>query len=132
MYFTSPNEYYARGFNLRNNVHVPQTPLDLKIRLGRQIARQYVKQISPYHETAELLVQDGNSVAVNLITGNAYQEAVAFLQALNGRTAADEHNLGLAFEAGGKISQARKHYETALEMDNNNAVFKDALTRTGN
>ena len=132
LYFTNPNEYYARGFNLRNNVQVPQTPLDLKIRLGRQIARQYVKQISPYHETAELLVQDGNSVAVNLIRGNAYQEAVAFLQALNERTAADEHNLGLAFEAGGEISQARKHYENALKMDNNNAVFKAALTRTGN
>jgi tetratricopeptide (TPR) repeat protein len=131
LYFTNPNEYYARGFNLRNNVQVPQTPLDLKIRLGRQIARQYVKQISPYQETTELLVQDGNSVAVNLIRGNAYQEAIAFLQALNERTAEDEHNLGLAFEAGGEISQARIHYETALEMDNNNVVFKAALTRTG-
>jgi len=130
--FTNPTEYFARGFNLRNNVQVPQTPLDLKIRLARQVARQYVKQISPYYETAELHVQDGNSVAVNLIRGNAYQEAVAFLQALNKRTAEDEHNLGLAFEAGGKISQARKHYENALKMDNNNPVFKAALTRTVN
>jgi len=106
--------------------------LDLKIRLGRQVARQYVKQISPYQERAELLVQDGNSVAVNLIRGNAYQEAVIFLLALNERTAEDEHNLGLAFEAAGEISQARKHYETALKMDNNNPVFKAALTRTIN
>ena len=132
LYFTNPSEYYARGFNLRNNVHVPQTPLDLKIRLGQQIARKYVKQISPYHEMAELIVQDGNSVAVNLIRGNAYQEAVAFLKAFNGRTAADEHNLGLAFEATGEIKQAKKHYETALKMDNNNAVFKAALARIGN
>jgi len=130
--FTNPTEYFARGFNLRNNVQVPQTPLDLKIRLGRQVARQYVKQISPYQESAELLVQDGNSIAVNLIRGNAYQEAVAFLLALNERTAEDEHNLGLAFEAAGEISQARKHYETALKMDNNNPVFKAALTRTIN
>ena len=130
--FTNPTEYFARGFNLRNNVEVPQTPLELKIRLGRQVARQYVKQISPYQERAELLVQDGNSVAVNLIRGNAYQEAVAFLLALNERTAEDEHNLGLAFEAAGEISQARKHYETALKMDSNNPVFKAALTRTIN
>ena len=130
--FTNPTEYFARGFNLRNNVEVPQTPLELKIRLGRQVARQYVKQISPYQERAELLVQDGNSVAVNLIRGNAYQEAVAFLLALNERTAEDEHNLGLAFEATGEISQARKHYETALKMDSNNPVFKAALTRTIN
>ena len=130
--FTNPTEYFARGFNLRNNVEVPQTTLELKIRLGRQVARQYVKQISPYQERAELLVQDGNSVAVNLIRGNAYQEAVAFLLALNERTAEDEHNLGLAFEAAGEISQARKHYETALKMDSNNPVFKAALTRTIN
>ena len=130
--FTNPTEYFARGFNLRNNVEVPQTPLELKIRLGRQVARQYVKQISPYQERAELLVQDGNSVAVNLIRGNAYQEAVAFLLALNERTAEDEHNLGLAFEAAGEILQARKHYETALKMDSNNPVFKAALTRTIN
>ena len=130
--FTNPTEYFARGFNLRNNAKVPQTTLELKIRLGRQVARQYVKQISPYQERAELLVQDGNSVAVNLIRGNAYQEAVAFLLALNERTAEDEHNLGLAFEATGEISQARKHYETALKMDSNNPVFKAALTRTIN
>jgi len=130
--FTNPTEYFARGFNLRNNAKVPQTTLELKIRLGRQVARQYVKQISPYQERAELLVQDGNSVAVNLIRGNAYQEAVAFLLALNERTAEDEHNLGLAFEAAGEISQARKHYETALKMDSNNPVFKAALTRTIN
>ena len=130
--FTNPTEYFARGFNLRNNVEVPQTPLELKIRLGRQVARQYVKQISPYQERAELLVQDGNSVAVNLIRGNAYREAVAFLLALNERTAEDEHNLGLAFEAAGEILQARKHYETALKMDSNNPVFKAALTRTIN
>ena len=96
------------------------------------MARQYVKQISPYQESAELLVQDGNSIAGNLIRGNAYQEAVAFLLALKERTAEDEHNLGLAFEATGEISQARKHYETALKMDNNNPVFKAALTRTIN
>ena len=130
--FTNPTEYFARGFNLRNNAKVPQTTLELKIRLGRQVARQYVKQISPYQERAELLVQDGNSVAVNLIRGNAYQEAVAFLLALNERTAEDEHNLGLAFEAAGEILQARKHYETALKMDSNNPVFKAALTRTIN
>ena len=130
--FTKPTEYFARGFNLRNDVQVPQTPLDLKIRLGREVARQFTKQISPYQETAELLVQDGNSVAVNLIRGNAYHEAVAFLQALDERTAEDEHNLGLAFEAKGEISQARKHYENALKMDEGNSVFKEALTRTVN
>jgi len=128
--FTNPTEYFARGFNLRQNAHVPQTSLDLKITLGRQVARKYVKQISPYHETAELLVEDGNSVAVTLIRGNAYQEAIAFIQGMNERTAADEYNLGLAYEAGGEISQARKHYKLALKQDGNNEVIKAAVNRT--
>jgi hypothetical protein len=80
--FASPTEYFARGFNLKQNVQVPQTSLDLKIKLGRQVAQTYVKQISPFHETADLLVQDGNTVASTLIRGNAYQEAVAYLQGL--------------------------------------------------
>ena len=130
--FTNPTEYFARGFNLRQNVQVPQTSLELKIRLGRQVAREYVKQISPYHETAELLVQDGNSIAATLIRGNAYQEAVSFLQGLDERSAADEYNLGLSFEAGGKISQARKHYELALKKDGNNEEIKAAVKRTQN
>jgi hypothetical protein len=71
--FTNPTEYFARGFNLKQNVQVPQTSLDLKIKLGRQVAQTYVKQISPFHETADLLVQDGNTVASTLIRGNAYQ-----------------------------------------------------------
>ena len=130
--FTNPTEYFARGFNLKQNVQVPQTSLDLKIKLGRQVAQTYVKQISPFHETADLLVQDGNTVASTLIRGNAYQEAVAYLQGLEELTAKDEYNLGLAFEASGEIPQARNHYELALKRETSNQDFKDAVKRTRN
>ena len=130
--FISPTEYFARGFNLEQNIQVPQTALDLKIRLGRQVARKYVEQISPYHETADLLVQDGDPVAVTLIRGNAYQEAITYLKGLDGRTAEDEYNLGLAFEASGEIYQAGKHYDLALKQDKSNQIFKDAVKRTRN
>ena len=130
--FTSPTEYFARGFNLEQNIQVPQTALDLKIRLGRQVARKYVEQISPYHETADLLVQDGDSVAATLIHGNAYQEAITYLQGLDGRAAEDEYNLGLAYEASGEIHQAGKHYELALQQETSNQIFRDAVKRTRN
>lgn len=130
--FTSPTEYFARGFNLEQNIQVPQTALDLKIRLGRQVARKYVEQISPYHETADLLVQDGDSVAATLIRGNAYQEAITYLQGLDGRAAEDEYNLGLAYEASGEIYQAGKHYELALQQETSNQIFRDAVKRTQN
>jgi len=128
--FTSPTEYFARGFNLEQNIQVPQTALDLKIRLGRQVVRKYVEQISPYHETADLLVQDGDPVAATLIRGNAYQEAITYLQGLDGRAAEDEYNLGLAFEASGEIYQAGKHYELALKQETSNQIFKNAVKRT--
>jgi len=130
--FTNPTEYFARGFNLRQDVGVPQTALDMRIRLGREVAEKFVRQISPYHETADLIILDGNPVAVTLIRGNAYQEAIAFLQSQDDRTAEDEYNLGLAFEANGEIPLARKHYQLALKQDNEKQEFKDALRRTQN
>ena len=130
--FTNPTEYFARGFNLRQDVGVPQTVLDMRTRLGREVAEKFVRQISPYHETADLIVLDGDPVAVTLIRGNAYQEAIAFLQSKDDRSAEDEYNLGLAFEANGEIPLARKHYHLALKQDNENQDFKDALRRTKN
>ena len=128
--FTNPTEYFARGFNLRQDVGVPQTVLEMRTSLGREAAEKFIRQISPYHETADLIVLDGNPVAVTLIRGNAYQEAIAFLQSQDDRSAVDEYNLGLAFEANGEIPSARKHYQLALKQDNENQEFKDALRRT--
>ena len=45
--FTNPTEYFARGFNLRQDVGVPQTVLDMRIRLGKEVADKFVRQISP-------------------------------------------------------------------------------------
>ena len=75
---------------------------------------------------------DGNPVAVSLIRGNAYQEAIAFLQNQDARSAEDEYNLGLAFEANGEIQMARKHYQLALNQDEEKQEIKDALRRTKN
>ena len=130
--FTNPTEYFARGFNLRQDVGVPQTVLDMWIKLGKEVAEKFVRQISPYQETADLIVLDGNPVAVSLIRGNAYQEAISYLQSQDDRSAEDEYNLGLAFEANGEIPSARKHYQLALKKDNENQEFKDALRRTKN
>ena len=130
--FTNPTEYFARGFNLKQNGKVPQTSLDLKIKLGRNVSQKFVKQISPFHETADFQIQDGNTIAATLIRGNAYLEAIAYLQGLEERNAKDEYNLGLAFEANGEISQARTQYQLALRRDKNNQFFIDAVKRTRN
>ena len=130
--FANPTEYFARGFNLRQDVGVPQTLMDMRIKLAREAAKNFVRQISPYNETADLNILDGNPVAVSLIRGNAYQEAIAFLQNQDDRSAEDEYNLGLAFEANGEIQMARKHYQLALNQDEEKQEIKDALIRTKN
>ena len=130
--FTNPTEYFARGFNLRQDPSVPQTVLDMRIRLAREAAEKFVRQISPYNEKADLIILDGNPVAVALIRGNAFQEAIGFLKRLDTRSAEDEYNLGLAFEANGEIQMARKHYQLALNQDEGSQVFEDALIRTKN
>ena len=128
--FANPTEYFARGFNLRQDVGVPQTLMDMRIKLAREAAKNFVRQISPYNETADLNVLDGNPVAVTLIRGNAYQEAIAFLQNQDDRSVEDEYNLGLAFEANGEIKMARKHYQLAFNQDKEIQEIKDALKRT--
>jgi len=130
--FTNPTEYFARGFNLRQDVGVPQTVLEMRAKLCREVAEKFIRQISPYHETADLIVLDGNPVAVTLIRGNAYKEAIAFLQSQDDRSAEDDYNLGLAFEANGEIQMARKHYQLALKQNDQIQELKDALRRTKN
>ena len=130
--FADPTEYFARGFNLRQDVGVPQTLMDMRIKLAKEVAKNFVRQISPYNETADLNILDGNPVAVTLIRGNAYQEAIAFLQNQDDRSAEDEYNLGLAFEANGEIQMARKHYQLALKQDEEKQEIRDALIRTKN
>ena len=128
--FTNPSEYFSRGFNLRSDDNVPQTVLEMRIMLAMKAAEKFVRQISPYNETADLIVLEGNPVAVALIRGNAYQEAITFLQNLDDRSAEDDYNLGLAFEANGEIKMARIHYQIALKKDEQSKEFKDALRRT--
>lgn len=130
--FSDPTEYFARGFNLKQNVFVPETSLGIRIRLGRQVAKKYVKQISPYHEKIKLTIKDGNEVGVKLIRGNAFREAISFLQGLSELSPEDEYNLGLAFEAIGKISKARTQYISALGREPDEKIYKDAVNRTRN
>jgi Flp pilus assembly protein TadD len=99
------------------------------IRLSRQSAEKYLKQISPYEEETQLILLSGNEVGMNLIRGNAYQEAIAYLQELDQKTAEDEYNLGLAYEATGNSGQARIHYETALQQSPGNSQILEALSR---
>ena len=80
-------------------------------------------------EAAALELLSGDPVAVALIQGNAYEDAIAWLQGRGSREAEDEYLLGLAYEATGQLPQARIHYEEAHHLDSGSSVIQEALER---
>jgi len=122
-------QYLAQGYNLRHDSKVPLSNLDLQYRLTEQIAREYVSQVVPTFRKADMSIDDdGDEVSITLLKGNAYEEAVAYLQGRKDRTASDDYNLGLAYEVLGQRQQARTFYESANRRYSED-LYEEALNR---
>ena len=122
-------QYLAQGYNLRHDSKVPLSNLDLQYRLTEQIAREYVSQVVPTFRKADMSIDgDGDEVSITLLKGNAYEEAVAYLQGRKDRTASDDYNLGLAYEVLGQRQQARIFYESANRRYSED-LYEEALNR---
>ena len=123
-----PDEYLAQGLHLRRDVRVPMLRLEIQARLAKDVSRRLLQTISDTSEAASLQLLSGDAVAVVLMQGNAYEDAIAWLQGIP-RGAEDEYLLGLAYEATGQLRQARIHYEDARRLDSGNSVIQEALKR---
>ena len=122
-------QYLAQGYNLKRDSRVPLSNLDLQYRLTDQIAREYVSQVIPTFRKADMSIDsDGDEVGTTLLQGNAYEEAITYLQGRKDRTASDDYNLGLAYEALGQRQQARTFYELANRRDSEE-LYEEALNR---
>ena len=122
-------QYLAQGYNLRRDSRIPLSNLDLQYRLTEQIAREYVSQVVPTFRKADMSIDDdGDEVSITLLKGNAYEEAVAYLQGRKDRTASDDYNLGLAYEVLGQRQQARTFYESANRRYSED-LYEEALNR---
>lgn len=129
MIIENQEQYLAQGYNLKRDSRVPLSNLDLQYRLTDQIAREYVSQVIPTFRKADMSIDsDGDEVGTTLLQGNAYEEAITYLQARKDRTASDDYNLGLAYEALGQRQQARTFYESANRRDSED-LYEDALNR---
>jgi|APSaa5957512535_1039671.scaffolds.fasta_scaffold09137_3 tetratricopeptide (TPR) repeat protein len=124
-----PDEFLARGGNLKQHLAVPETALDIKHRLAKMIVDDYLQKISKYSVEAVLEVAAGDSVAVNYMNGNAYEKAINRLEGLEERSEADSYNLALSYESIGERSQATKYYQEALDKNPENAIYKEAIDR---
>ena len=122
-------QYLAQGYNLKRDSRIPLSNLDLQYRLTDQIAREYVSQVIPTFRKADMSIDsDGDEVGTTLLQGNAYEEAITYLQGRKDRTASDDYNLGLAYEALGQRQQARTFYESANRRDSEE-LYEEALNR---
>ena len=122
-------QYLAQGYNLKRDSRVPLSNLDLQYRLTDQIAREYVSQVIPTFRKADMSIDsDADEVGTTLLQGNAYEEAITYLQGRKDRTASDDYNLGLAYEALGQRQQARTFYESANRRDSEE-LYEEALNR---
>ena len=129
MIIENQEQYLAQGYNLKRDSRVPLSNLDLQYRLTDQIAREYVSQVIPTFRKADMSIDsDGDDVGTTLLQGNAYEEAITYLQGRKDRTASDDYNLGLAYEALGQRQQARTFYELANRRDSEE-LYEEALNR---
>ena len=129
MIIENQEQYLTQGYNLKRDSRVPLSNLDLQYRLTDQIAREYVSQVIPTFRKADMSIDsDGDEVGTTLLQGNAYEEAITYLQGRKDRTASDDYNLGLAYEALGQRQQARTFYELANRRDSEE-LYEEALNR---
>ena len=129
MIIENQEQYLAQGYNLERDSRVPLSNLDLQYRLTDQIAREYVSQVIPTFRKADMSIDsDGDEVGTTLLQGNAYEEAITYLQGRKDHTASDDYNLGLAYEALGQRQQARTFYESANRRDSED-LYEEALNR---
>ncbi len=129
MIIENQEQYLTQGYNLKRDSRVPLSNLDLQYRLTDQIAREYVSQVIPTFRKADMSIDsDGDGVGTTLLQGNAYEEAITYLQGRKDRTASDDYNLGLAYEALGQRQQAKTFYESANRRDSED-LYEEALNR---
>jgi len=124
------NAFQEKGYLLKQNDSVPLLSLDLRTRLASAMAKDYVKKISRHHETTVLTVANGDSTAINLIHGNAYEEAINHLENLKKPLSKEDlYNLALSYESVGEFSQAREYYEDGLSKNPGEEIFQEGIKR---
>ena len=127
--FMDPDEFLAKGGNLKQANNLPDTLLEIKYKLAEDIINQFVPKISKHNVETIVYVAPGDSAGTNLINGNAYQKAINYLENLAEKSDADNYNLGLAYESVGERNQALKYYQAASDMSPENEEYINSINR---
>lgn len=123
-------EYMAKGYFLKRNPNVPLLSIDLREKLAQQLVKKFIRKISRYEEETHLEIASGDSVGVNLMKGNAYEEAINYYENMPKPLDRDDlYNMALAYESIGEFYQALKYYQQGVDQSPGDAGFQKGLKR---
>jgi len=128
-----PDQSFERGYSISMKM-VPDE-IVLRKKVSNLIAREYTKQILPYRESFDIVLLDGDSIALEMIEKGAYSFAFKRLEKLITRDAGTEktaENLylqGVSLEFQSDMTGASSFYNEALLLDPGNEIILEAVNR---
>ncbi|OGH01060.1 MAG: hypothetical protein A2600_01365 [Candidatus Lambdaproteobacteria bacterium RIFOXYD1_FULL_56_27] len=126
----NPEEYLAKGYHLNQDDQVPLLAADVRSLLSQELGERFVRRISRHTVPFALNVSGGDGQASVLIKAGAFNQAINRLESLPQPLGSDDlYNLGVAYEAMGEVSNAKRQFQKGLDQDPKNQRFLEALAR---
>jgi hypothetical protein len=128
-----PDQSFKRGYS--KSMKIVPDEIVLRKKVSGLIAREYTKQILPYRESFDIVLLDGDSIALEMIEKGAYVLAFKRLEKLITRDAGTEktaENLylqGVSLEFQSDLTGASLFYNEALLLDLGNQIILEAVNR---
>jgi len=128
-----PDQSFERGYS--KSMKMVPDEIVLRKKVSNLIAREYTKQILPYRESFDIVLLDGDSIALEMIEKGAYSFAFKRLEKLITRDAGTEktaENLylqGVSLEFQSDMTGASSFYNEALLLDPGNETILEAVNR---
>ncbi len=97
--------------------------------MAESVSAQFMKDVAISTTTLNIALAGGDSQALALMKAGAYEKAIERLNALETRSADDQYNLGLSYEAIGEYGLASVAYDEALNSDPANLTFAKGVGR---
>ena len=128
-----PDQSFERVYS--KSMKMVPDEIILRKKVSHLIAREYTKQILPYRESFDIVLLDGDRIALEMIEKGAYSLAFKRLEKLITRDAGIEktaENLylqGVSLEFQSDLTGASSFYNEALLLDLGNETILEAVNR---
>ncbi len=128
-----PDQSFERVYS--KSMKMVPDEIVLRKKVSNLIAREYTKQILPYRESFDIVLLDGDSIALEMIEKGAYSFAFKRLEKLithdagTEKTAENLYLQGVSLEFQSDRTGASSFYNEALLLDPGNEIILAAVNR---